>query len=67
MFLNPSVIRPLWVVIILLFFQSCGLLRNEKSINTPEIVVEMNLREVENDQLTVLVDPLYRFSLTHCW
>jgi predicted metalloprotease with PDZ domain len=62
MFLNPSVIRPLWVVLILLFFQSCGLLRNEKSINTPEIVVEMNLREVENDQLTVLVDPLYRFT-----
>ena len=62
MFVNPSVLRPLWVVVMLLFFQSCGLLRSKKSIDLAEIVVEMDLREVKNDQLTVIVDPLYRFT-----
>ena len=56
-----SVIRFLGALFVLFFFQACAVFFS-KPENVKGVSVELDLRKVENDQLSVKVDPLTSFE-----
>ncbi len=54
-------VRLCVIAFFLAYLQSCGILQ-PKNISTTKVAVSMDLTAVENDQVSVRIDPLKNFS-----